>query len=350
MPSYHGAPQLETYFAPAERVSEETLQSQINLWAKNPSVLLFADAMPSGALILNEYRQAVYANQAFLRIAGNLNFSDVRGKRPGEILGCIHAFEMEGGCGTSQFCEKCGAVRAILSSLKGEEMVQECRIIRQNKVEVLYLRIWASPIKLNDHTFSIFAIQDIQLEIENKKLMKNLEKMAMTDILTGLHNRRHFYEHGKEEIERSNRYNHPLSVAMLDIDHFKKINDAYGHHVGDKVLFALAQQMRESMRKIDLIARYGGEEFVILLPEINQHEALIALDRLRESVTEMTIPTDKGLCKLTVSIGVAELSNSTNQDNKDHTIDSLLQQADDALYQAKENGRNQTIAWKPVTR
>jgi diguanylate cyclase (GGDEF)-like protein len=137
------------------------------------------------------------------------------------------------------------------------------------------------------------------------------------------------------EYERVRRYRRPLSAVIIDIDHFKRINDTFGHPVGDQALVALANCCRANLRTVDILGRYGGEEFLILLPETQHHRALEAAERIRKQVEAMVLPAAKGPLKLTISAGVATLDL-----NSPETWEELIKTADDALYGAKAAGRN----------
>ncbi len=169
-----------TQFAPAERATFETLQYQQSLFADAGFMLEVMDAVPDGLVILNEQRQVVYGNSAFCQ-AVQIDGAAAIGLRPGEALNCIHAFESEGGCGTTEFCSTCGAVRAILNSQTGVKDIQECRIIRQSDddtEDALDLRVWATPFQLNGDKFTIFAVNDIS----NEKRRRILERVFFHDI------------------------------------------------------------------------------------------------------------------------------------------------------------------------
>ena len=125
---------------------------------------------------------------------------------------------------------------------------------------------------------------------------------------TGLFNRRHFFTLANIELERSERYLHPLALIMLDIDHFKIINDTYGHPLGDIILEAIALRCKDAMRKIDILGRYGGEEFFILLPETDQKRAVKVAERLRQNIAESKIQTEKGMMQVTISLGISLLN------------------------------------------
>lgn len=172
---------LLTRFAPAERVSGEVLGQQSRYFetlADAEFLHQLVDAMPDVFLILNGQRQIVFANRAMLDLIGADSYSAVCGLRVGEVLDCVHAFETEGGCGTTEFCRVCGAVNAILASLRGEGDVQECRIIRRDG-SALDLMVWATPLLLNGQRFSIFAVKDIA----GQKRRRILERIFFHDVL-----------------------------------------------------------------------------------------------------------------------------------------------------------------------
>ncbi|RUO77726.1 ligand-binding sensor domain-containing diguanylate cyclase [Idiomarina seosinensis] len=174
-----------------------------------------------------------------------------------------------------------------------------------------------------------------QLELMVKEKTTELEAIARQDPLTGLGNRRAFDEYLQHEIKRSQRNHHTLSLAILDIDFFKQVNDRFLHTVGDQVLVELAQLLRRVLREVDYAARWGGEEFAILMPDTGLEDAVEAADRIRRAVEQHDFSKLLDDCQLTVSIGVA-----SNQHYAEHS--SLLVAADQALYQAKANGRNRT--------
>lgn len=172
------------------------------------------------------------------------------------------------------------------------------------------------------------------IAIENAQLFEQMRNMAITDVLTQINTRRHFFELAQIEIVRAIRYGHTLSVIMIDIDRFKNINDTCGHDVGDKALYCVAQLIKHTLRQVDIIGRYGGEEFAAILPETRLNEACLAAERLRRAVEKMTIPGAQDQIRVTVSMGVAELDLETR------TLEAMLKHADQALYRAKEAGRN----------
>jgi diguanylate cyclase (GGDEF)-like protein/PAS domain S-box-containing protein len=185
------------------------------------------------------------------------------------------------------------------------------------------------------HVVSRSTVFDIT---ERKLLEQKLERLARTDVLTGLANRREFYERCEVEIARSRRFTAPLSVMVLDADHFKRINDQHGHAAGDLVLKQISQVCRTVLRETDLLARLGGEEFGVLMPQTTLARAAEVAQRLRLALAaEVVAQPDSPPLSITVSIGVSQLAVS------DPDIDALLKRADAALYRAKAAGRNQVV-------
>ncbi|WP_298438301.1 diguanylate cyclase [Geobacter sp.] len=173
------------------------------------------------------------------------------------------------------------------------------------------------------------------LQDELKRTNELLRKLSITDPLTHLHNRRHLMETMEKEFQRASRKGGHLSLVILDIDYFKKINDTYGHQEGDRVLATLAEIVMKGLRAYDIAARYGGEEFVLLLPETPLPEAQTIAERLRGEVQEHVFNGSLQGQVITISLGVA-----TYPSPRVENIDSLFRQADEALYRAKQNGRN----------
>lgn len=181
------------------------------------------------------------------------------------------------------------------------------------------------------------ALQKRTLETKNRHLMKQLEEMAIRDPLTGLYNFRHLQRCLDEEIIRSKRFAHPFCVLMIDLDHFKRVNDNYGHLFGDHVLKKLSEISCGTFRSADRLFRYGGEEFFIIMPETSREKAVSAAERLMEAVRHHIFECDGQKTKITVSMGGASYPDQS-QDKIE-----LIKLADNALYQAKKNGRDRFV-------
>lgn len=178
----------------------------------------------------------------------------------------------------------------------------------------------------------LISAEDITCKLA---IEKENERLACIDHLTNLSNRRDFITRAAAELSRAQRYGVPLTVLMIDLDHFKNINDCFGHHVGDQVLSAFADKLRHCVREVDLTGRLGGEEFAVLLPNTGTVEATDVMNRLREELAEAPIAdTDEHSIFLTISVGLAELTPSIV------SVEAFLSKADTALYAAKRNGRN----------
>ncbi|WP_343729521.1 diguanylate cyclase [Duganella sp.] len=207
-------------------------------------------------------------------------------------------------------------------------------------------QFWASaliaplPGRLNEDSGEpayCMIIRDIS---DKREISQSLRQAAYCDHLTGLSNRRAFFESAELELARNKKMPRPISLIMLDADHFKAINDNYGHPAGDAVLCRLAATMRAVCREVDVLARIGGEEFAMLLPSVGLEDALAVAERLRAQVQRSPVLYQRQRIPCTVSLGVAVMDDSTPG------FESLLARADQALYQAKRRGRNQVASWQ----
>jgi diguanylate cyclase (GGDEF)-like protein len=194
------------------------------------------------------------------------------------------------------------------------------------------------PPKQEGGSYSLLDIQYVtqivrfaSIAIENA----NLYWQATTDRMTKLYSHHSFQQNLEEEIARAHRYGTTLSLLMMDIDHFKKFNDTYGHLQGDKIIKEIANILRASVRTIDFTARYGGEEFAVILPEVSSEGALVVAERIRKTIEEHSFKGEEGPLFVTVSIGVAEFKPA-----RIRSASQLIAEADKALYQSKETGRN----------
>lgn len=199
---------------------------------------------------------------------------------------------------------------------------------------IIWVFLTGSVVHDIQNRIKYFIAQIIDIT-ERKSLQKKLEEQARQDYLTGLNNRRYFLEQGEMEFVRAQRFKTPLSVLMLDIDHFKRVNDGYGHKAGDLVLQELAEILSQTLRTIDIVCRMGGEEFAVLLPQTDLDDAFQIAERIRLLVESTPTRLDSGeLIRYTISIGLAKMNEEDSQ------IDSIVNRADKALYKAKNNGRN----------
>jgi diguanylate cyclase (GGDEF)-like protein len=207
---------------------------------------------------------------------------------------------------------------------KANNMVLISQISSEHKI---------SKFKLSFVVFFFNILLSILIIFLIKKYVKDsLEGMVNYDSLTNIHNRRSFSEFLHQEIGRCERYHKVFSLIMLDIDYFKKINDGYGHDIGDKILQELTGIVSQCIRKSDLFARVGGEEFAVVAPETSLEDARLLAEKIREKVEENVFAKN---LKVTISLGVSQYK------SKDDT-NTIFKRADNALYKAKENGRNRS--------
>jgi diguanylate cyclase (GGDEF)-like protein/PAS domain S-box-containing protein len=220
------------------------------------------------------------------------------------------------------------------------------------------------PLVLREQTIGVISVQSTQpnayspqqihllemisiqaaIAIENARLYSEAQLLATTDFLTGMLNRRELFMRADQEFERARRYRHQLAVLMIDIDHFKLVNDTFGHLAGDQVLRSLARVCQQNMRHVDVLGRYGGEEILILMPETDQGKALAGAERLRKEIDEMMVDTESGEVHVTVSIGLVSY-----QFERGSNLEMLIGQADTALFAAKDAGRNRVHVFKANT-
>jgi diguanylate cyclase (GGDEF)-like protein len=224
---------------------------------------------------------------------------------------------------------------ALLAGSASEPIPVLLRLVRYNDPSARNEGLYAILLDLTELSNAIKAQETL---LERNRV---LEELAITCPLTGIYNRRYFdYRYG-EEMDRARRYHHGLAVALLDLDHFKSINDLHGHPVGDQVLRSVAQLIRNTMRASDIAARYGGEEFGVVMPESTPQAALAVGLRLRMAIQARKVKTDKGELSITASIGIC----CVYPPDKVPEDDLILKRADEALYKAKESGRNRVVLW-----
>lgn len=185
--------------------------------------------------------------------------------------------------------------------------------------------------------------REIAKVLDKTLLFQHTKELSITDDLTGLYNRRYFNQRYEREVQRAKRYRRPLSILMVDIDHFKNYNDVNGHLLGDEILKKVAILLENNLRKADILARYGGEEFVILLPEIDKAHADQVAEKLRRTIELKSFPREQYQPNknLTISLGLASLPDDSTNSRE------LIEFADRALYRAKAEGRNRVVTYHP---
>lgn len=243
---------------------------------------------------------------------------------------------------------------SFISHIKKYVSLKDCRFLPAVEDLSSYSEYGILPLKIDKELFGYLVysgIEDAQKEIFNilaqqfilgikrPVLYHRVEELTITDSLTGILNRRYWMERWIQEIERSNKFKLNFSFLMIDIDHFKSINDQYGHLAGDGVIKEVSKRIKDNTRQIDLIARYGGEEFAVVLIETDKIKAQAAAERIRQSVDEKEIKVYDESLKVSVSIGVSVFPLDGNSKG------ALIEKADSALYRAKQLGRNRVCVF-----
>jgi diguanylate cyclase (GGDEF)-like protein len=237
-------------------------------------------------------------------------------------------------------CKHTGDFEAALSYFERYHAAKDAIFSEQTEFRVKSLEV-TYKLKEANREKELYYLKNVALQREVEERMKAqalAEHLAITDSLTGLFNRRQLLELAEREIQHANRYERTLSLIIFDLDHFKRVNDTFGHAAGDKVLVTISRFVQNTVRKCDIIGRYGGEEFALLLPETEGHKALIMFERIRRTIEEMKIELDGPVASVTISAGIAEVNLASRRDS----LGELLDRADKALYAAKAAGRNQT--------
>lgn len=300
------------------------------------------DSITLPTFVIDTHHTIIYWNKALEKLSG-LNREDMIGTknqwRPfySEPRPCLADLMLEHDRTTKieeLYAGKYDKSDLIDGAYEAEDFFPECGINGE------WLHFSASTIK-NDSGYVIGAIETFtnisdrkNAEFELKMREESYRKLSITDMLTGLKNTRYFYIKLDEFMEAANRYQHHFSICFLDLDHFKVLNDTYGHLAGDNVLRTIGKILQSSLRKLDIGFRYGGEEFVILLPSTTKEDAQLVAQRIREWVENHKFSLTKDLkVNVTVSIGISEY-------REGDTNKTLLERADSALYEAKSHGRN----------
>jgi diguanylate cyclase (GGDEF)-like protein len=304
------------------------LVSLVDYELQSSIVKAIIDASPEGILVVDEHGIIVAHNQQFVEI-WRIPSIYLRGAMPDNIVGTDDNPILAHNLG----CVK--DPQAFLARVR--ELYENPHLDDQCEIELKDGRTLErhSTVLRNDdgqYLGRVWFFRDITPQKQTEVVLKEL---AHHDPLTGVTNRRYFFERAYHEFARTRRSSIPLSIAVLDIDHFKQINDQNGHAVGDEVLKSLCNNSKNLLRETDIFARIGGEEFAVLLPDTNLEGAACLANRLRKTIADSKFPLRSGgEFSCTVSIGVATLQST------DTRIEDCLSRADSAMYRAKQNGRN----------
>lgn len=287
------------------------------------------DNLESNIMVVNQDIKVESANP-FLKDMLHKDLKQIEGKKCGNALGCSHAIEEGKNCGETSFCNSCNLRKTIISTLADKSNHSGNVLSREfymngEKVKKYFLYS-CKHVKFNSDDMALLIMNDVT-ELEESR--RKMEKMALTDDLTGLFNRRYLFNFlSDKEVQVKG-----FSLIMGDVDHFKKINDTYGHPFGDVVLKKIGETIKNIVGEKGVAARFGGEEFLIVLPNVTSKDAYFCAEELRKKIE--TIQINDCPPETTISLGVAQY-----QKGKD--IDEVIKIADKLLYLAKESGRNTT--------
>lgn len=253
----------------------------------------------------------------------------ITGYRPEEVIGKTPSLFKSGRTDRKLY-------RELWHAIKNKRAWQGELENRRKNGEYYWERLSIAPVM--DEQGQLVAFVGISMDIsERKQMEQQLKAMASTDSLTGIYNRRHFMAEVESKLAYSKRYGTPFSCMIIDIDHFKQLNDNGGHALGDQAILKFTETTRDAIRIVDVFGRMGGDEFGIALPDTDEKDALVLAERLKEMISQLTIENDLYSSHMTVSIGVATYSKSRD---KNESANSLISHADRALYKAKRGGRN----------
>ena len=302
---------------------------------KDILVDVFFSNLPVGIILVNADGVLVDAN-AYMFKYFSKGTQDIKGLGFGNAFDCHYAKTGEFICGEGERCGYCdlrGIIEAVLEERVNISEQEVCHDISLNGREnSKWFSVHACPIINKDDVLALIAFSDIS----NRKASETaLTKLGITDELTGLYNRRYIFETFKNVLDENSHNGSVLSLAMIDIDKFKEINDQYGHSVGDGVLKAFAKQIKRFTRDTDYIGRYGGEEFLILLKDADKSQAMVVLNRIAKEFEAMYRQVLGR--SITFSGGLIQIN---QKDNISKSLAELIDKADRLLYRAKEKGRN----------
>jgi len=244
--------------------------------------------------------------------------------------------------GQPQFVSDAGRHPLQATQFSGLSSLAALPLLHGGQVKGILYAVCKKPhqFSLDERQILMLFAQHAALAIHNAQLHRQVDQLSVTDPLTGLSNRRRFDRELADELTRARRYAKPLALILCDLDLFKAVNDRFGHPAGDAALRAMGEVLRQTVRETDLPARVGGEEFAVLMPETSQDEALEVAGRLRSGVEDQAVEWDGQTFRLTISVGVAGSAGEALPD----APDELYRMADEAMYRAKEAGRNRVVA------
>ena len=300
----------------------------------------FAQIMESlnlGVLVLDRDLRIVFWNR-WLEEHSRLGSAEVIGR---DITGLYPDLEQKGFRWKAENVFKLGTFAFFSQQIHGHLIPLPLTRYLTSSFEYMQQNATLSPVRNADGNVAFLCVtieectDAVRYRERLERAKRELETMSLTDSLTELPNRRHLMETLQREVSQHNRLKRPLSVSILDVDHFKAVNDTHGHLCGDRVLAQLGAVLRERLRTYDFIARYGGEEFCAVLPNTRLEEAFLVMERLRTAVQTCPFAYDGKALHLTVSVGIA-----SNETPPAPDLDVLLLRADEALYRAKIGGRN----------
>jgi diguanylate cyclase (GGDEF)-like protein/PAS domain S-box-containing protein len=299
---------------------DDLSRSQEQLRDRESKLRAFVDALPNLSFIYDQdgrYLEVMANETSLLRARPE----ELLGRRIRDVMPPEVSRVMEDAIHRAIETGKTQVIEYKIPTLTGEEHWFESRIALMEKTD-------------DQHSKVILTAAEISQRVA---LYEEVQRLAMQDSLTNSFNRRYFFSLAEQEFQRAVRYRRPLSLVMLDIDHFKKFNDTYGHPAGDRVLCDLVDICRKRLRSIDILGRYGGEEFILLLPETPLRGALKMAVRLRQELMKIKVSNSEAALSVTVSLGVACYEPGSNEAA---SFDDLVRLADESLYDAKAAGRN----------
>lgn len=325
----------QKYLYAAARDITERKKMEQDLQAERDFATQIVNNMGQGLTVTNVKGEFEFVNPAYANLFGYAS-EELIGRHPDELS---HPDDYKD---LSSELEK---------RKKGITSTYEARLKRKDG-SIANVLITGVPRKTSTGEFAgtIAVITDLSrqksIEEELRRTKHSLEKafareqeLANTDTLTGIHNRRSLFEFAERKLAIAIRYKQSLATMMFDIDHFKNVNDTYGHSIGDLILREVTRIVKDELRKADTFGRYGGEEFIVLLPMTSAKQAYSLAERIRHKVASLRVPSEKGEVSITLSIGVVELSHNAREENPE----DIFRRADIAMYAAKASGRNCTV-------